>query len=60
MTPIEWATRHKLNLKKVLEFSTVVWIRIKDSGKLEPQATEGHFVGYDEESKGFHVYFSKC
>ena len=32
----------------------------KDAGKLEPQAAKGHFVGYDEESKGFHMYFSKC
>ena len=59
MTPIEQAIRHKPNSKKVLKFSTVVWVRIKDAGKLESQAAKEHFVGYDEESKGFCMYFSK-
>jgi len=43
--PLERATGCKLNLKKILEFSTIMWARVKDIGKLEPQAVEGHFVG---------------
>jgi len=57
MTPIEQVTGRKLNLKSVLEFSAVMWARVKDAGKLEPQAVEGHFVDYDEESKGYCIYF---
>ena len=28
-----------------------------DTGKLDPHAAEGHFVGYDEEAKGYWVYW---
>jgi hypothetical protein len=59
MTPIERATGRKPNLKKVLVFGAVVWVRVKDAGKLEPQAVEGHFVGYDEESKGYRIFFPR-
>ena len=41
----------------MLEFGAIMWARIKDAGKLEPQAIEGHFVGYNEESKGYRIYF---
>ena len=58
-TPIERATRQKPNLKRVLVFGALVWVKVKNAGKLDPQAIEGNFVGYDEESKGYHVYFPK-
>ena len=53
ITPLEKATGCKLNLNHVLVFGAVVWVKVKDAGKLESQAVEGHFVGYDEESKGY-------
>ena len=59
ITPIERATGHKPNLKRVLVFGAIVWIKVKDAGKLDPQAVEGFFVGYDEESKGYRLYFPK-
>ena len=59
ITPIERATGCKPNMLKVLIFGAIVWVRAKDARKLEPQAVEGHFMGYDEESKGFRIYFSK-
>ncbi len=59
MTPIERATGHKPNLKKVLAFGAIVWVKIKDAGKLDSQAVEGYFVGYDEESKGYRLYFPR-
>jgi hypothetical protein len=59
LTPIERATGHKPNLKDILAFGTIVWVKVIDAGKLEPQAVEGHFVGYDEESKGYRIYFPK-
>jgi hypothetical protein len=58
-TPIERATGQKPNLKKVLVFGAVVWMKVKDAGKLDSQAVEAHFVGYDEESKGYRLYFPK-
>jgi hypothetical protein len=60
MTPIERATGQRPNLKHVLVFSTVIWVKVKNASKLDPQAIEGHFVGYNEESKGYRVYFLRC
>ena len=34
-------------------------MKVKNAGKLEPQAVEGHFVGYDEQSKGYRIYFPR-
>jgi hypothetical protein len=59
MTPIERATGQRPNLKHVLVFGTAVWVKVKNAGKLDPQGIEGHFVGYDEESKGYRVYFPR-
>ena len=59
ITPLEKATGRKPNLSRVLVFGSVVWVKVKDAGKLEPQAVEGHFVGYDEESKGYRIYYPK-
>ena len=59
MTPIERATGQKPNLKKVLAFGAIVWVKVKDAGKLDPQAIDSYFMGYDEESKGYRLYFPK-
>ncbi len=48
ITPIKWATGHKPNLKRVLALGAVVWVKVKNAGKLDPQAVNGYFVGYDE------------
>ena len=47
ITPNERATGLKPNLKKVLVFGAIVWIKVKDARKLDPQAVEGFFIGYD-------------
>ena len=49
----------KPNLSRVLVFGSAVWVKVKDAGKLEPQAVEGRFIGYDEESKGYRIYYPK-
>jgi len=59
ITPIEQATGQKPNLKRVLAFGAIVWVKVKDAGKLDSQAVEGSFVGYNEESKGYRLYFPK-
>ena len=53
------ATGRKPNLSRILTFSAIVLVKVKDAGKLEPQAVEGHFVGYDKESKGYQIYYPK-
>ena len=58
-TPLEKATSCKSDLSHVLVFGTFIWVKVKNAGKLEPQAVEGHFVDYDEESKGYRIYYPK-
>jgi hypothetical protein len=36
-----------------------VWVKWLDAGKLDPRAEEAHFVGFNEESKGFQIYWPK-
>ena len=57
--PFQRATEHKPNLKGVLELGIHIWLKKADAGKLNPHAVEGCFVGYDEEVKGYHVFWSK-
>ena len=35
-----------------------VWVRSLTAGKLDPRGREGHFVGYDGESKGYRIYWT--
>ena len=39
------------------EFGTPVFVRIEPQGKLDECAKASHFVGYDAESKGYHIYW---
>ena len=56
-SPIEKATCCKPDLRRLLEWGTQIWVQNLQAGKLDPQAKEGRFVGYDDESKGYHVYW---
>ena len=56
--PFEKATRRKPNLKGVLEWGVLIWVKRVDAGKLDPHAVEGCFVRYDEKAKGYHVYWN--
>ena len=58
ITPLEKATRCKPDLQGVLEWGIPIWVKRADTGKLDPRAVEGHFVGYDEEEKGYQVYWA--
>ena len=35
-----------------------IWVCSLTAGKLDPRGQEGHFVGYDSESKGYRVYWT--
>ena len=35
-----------------------IWVKRADAGKLDPCAVKGCFVGYNEEAKGYWVYWA--
>ncbi|KDQ11296.1 hypothetical protein BOTBODRAFT_94371, partial [Botryobasidium botryosum FD-172 SS1] len=59
MTPHKIVTGEKPNLSRLPEFGASVWVKIEGRGKLEACADEGHWVGFDGESKGHRVYWPK-
>src|SRR5882724_4846812 len=58
-TPYEMAMGQKPDLSLLQEFGMTAWVWRLNTGKLESRCDEGQFVGFDEESKGYHVYFNK-
>lgn len=44
-------------MSQLCEWGATVWIKRLDAGKLEPRAEQAHFVGYDDKSKGFQIYW---
>lgn len=56
-TPHDLIHNVKLNLTCVHEFGTNVFVHLQDMGKLEARAEEAVFVGVDEHSKGYHIYW---
>jgi hypothetical protein len=59
LTPLEKAGLPKPILKGVLEWGVTVWVKRLTARKLDPHTTEGHFIGYNEEAKGHHIYWLK-
>ena len=47
----------KPNLAGLLEWGSRIWVKKLDVRKLEPRAFEAIFVGYDNKSKGYRVYW---
>ena len=41
----------------LMEWGSKIWVKRLDVQKLEPQALEAIFMGYDNKSKGFKVYW---
>jgi len=56
-TPYELVHHMKLNLAIAHEFGTAVYVFLQDAGKLEAKADTAIFVGIDEESKGYCIYW---
>ena len=56
-TPIEIATGNCPDLSNVREWGHKVWVKKTHSSKLGSKVNKGHFVGIDEESKGFQIYW---
>ena len=45
------------HLGNIHEFGTVVYVKDLKAGKLDACAKLGQFIGYNSESKGFHIYW---
>jgi hypothetical protein len=56
-TPHDLVHNAKPNLACAHEFGAKVFIHLQDVGKLEPRAEEAVFVGVDEQSKGYRIYW---
>ena len=52
-TLYEMMTGRKPNLAGIQHFRAVAYIKLKNAGKLDKQASKGHFVRYDNKSKGY-------
>jgi hypothetical protein len=57
-TPYELVNKSKANLTLAHEFGTPVYVHITTGGKLEAKAEEATFVGVDQESKGYHIWWA--
>ncbi|KAK4302807.1 hypothetical protein Pmani_025136 [Petrolisthes manimaculis] len=56
-TPIEILTGQKLNLSNMHKFGTVCYAYLQNKKKFDARCERGIFVGYDEESLAYFVYF---
>jgi Reverse transcriptase (RNA-dependent DNA polymerase)/gag-polypeptide of LTR copia-type/Integrase core domain/GAG-pre-integrase domain/Zinc knuckle len=59
MTPFEALTGDKPSLRGLREWGSRVWVRNEKKAKLGGRVDEGVWVGIDEKSKGFRVYWPK-
>jgi hypothetical protein len=56
-TPYELINKSKPNLALAHEFGTPVYVHVTTGGKLEAKAEEATFVGVDQESKGYRIWW---
>jgi len=57
-TPYELINKLKPNLAQAHEFGAKVYVHLQDMGKLEAKAEEAVFVGVDDQSKGYRIYWA--
>src|SRR6266702_235840 len=58
ITPYEWLYGQKLNLGNILEWGQHVWVHSLKGSKLEVQATQVQWVGYNANSThAHHIYW---
>jgi hypothetical protein len=56
-TPYDLIQQRKPDLSMAHEFGSTVYVLQQNAGKLEPKAEEALFVGVDNESKAYRVYW---
>ena len=55
--PHEIGTGQKPDLSAICPWGCKAWVKRLDVGKLKPRAEECRFVGIDDESKGYRIYW---
>ena len=56
-SPYEIKHKEAPHLANICEFGTVAYVKDLKVRKLDPRAKLRQFMGYDSESKGFHIYW---
>ena len=56
-SPYEMKHKKAPHLGNIHEFGSAAYVKDLKAGKLDAHAKSGWFVGYDSESKGFHIYW---
>ena len=56
-TPYEKGTGKKPNLSVLYEWGSTTWVKKRKPSKLDSKVRKGNFVGFDEESKGYRIYW---
>jgi hypothetical protein len=56
-TPFEARFKQKPDLCNLVPFGMKAWVKLVHSGKPDPRAKFGYFVGYDTQSTGYHIYY---
>jgi hypothetical protein len=56
-TPFQGRYGKPADLRGLVPFGTECWVKVVGAKKLDRRARKAHFVGYDDESTGFRVYF---
>ena len=61
ITPYEMLYNKKLNIRGLHEWGNQVWIHTSDGTKLDGHSRIGRWIGYDEISNGYRIYWpNKC
>jgi hypothetical protein len=47
-------------MRDLVPFGTHAWVKIHNAGKLERRVKLGFFIGYDNESTEYHMYYPEC
>jgi hypothetical protein len=56
-TPFEARHGRKPDMSGIIPFGTKAWVKMVNAGKLEARSEPGYFVGYDDQSTGYRIYF---
>lgn len=56
-TPIQMSTGDCPDLSNVRQWGHKVWVKRTQSPKLGSKVVKGRFIGFDEESKGYRIYW---
>ena len=55
--PYEMRFKQIPHLGGIQEFGVAAYVKDLKAGKLDSCTQQGHFVGYDSESKGYQIYW---